>query len=1740
MSASTIDNVRVLLQSLPAASNNINTAVGLGEQQTPGKGLAMAPTTPLRARNQGQQLQLNMPFTPEKAEEKPISAPEEFWRDLQQFHERRGTPLTQAAKISGKHVDLYKLYTEVTERGGFNKVNMRDEWDEVYSAMETLRERCVNGTAGIKHIYRRYLDKYERLNFFGEDPDKMEALEAAIENAEMGGGRSRSRALAGGGGGGGGGGLGSIFGSMHSTLPAVPMAYNQRQHSVNVERRRQYKMSTQLHRHSSYEKLLLSLLSPLPNEQDFAINVCTLMANEVRHTLQLTECPKLLDVLLAHLGVYADFTMRQLFQHSYAEVRHHSQLSFWRDLLHDRPQILELYTDEQAWLDNGLISKEDRENTAARSELLAACDELDFLNLRRSNGTDERMGQRVLQIVQLVRTLSFHQENHALLASNRTLWRYLVMGANVRWSNIHIQALETAGNLAHQFELQDPTTDELSRNLLATLCEGVDSNDRAVIISCLEILYKLCGREGNSQHINRCLGLDFYQRAMLLLSLTDVMLLIFTLEAVYALSSLGARPCSMLMQVRGLLDQLVALITVEAQTYGADGCILMRVVEVVPGNMIASLAQTNMPAMQANPAAAAASLTTLPPSLQVAIKPPVALPTPTAAQTQVLLPQGGEQAVAAPALPSVPTIPSLPMPSLPQVQLPVPSLPQVQLPPIAATVSLPSLPSAGPSFTHEDEQYALAWLGATYERGAGMGHELRVEQAELYRIYLSHCQKAGKLSVVNHMQFPRLVRLIFNQTVGPVIVRQLDGTELPGTYYVGIRMRAQPLIMQQKPAIQKKETPVLPKPQPSETTAAEVAPEEAPTTGQLPPSAVTPPPSSSLIKSLLANKVTERQQKQKAQAQSPQPPALVATTAPSSTNSSAQPIKVTSTAISAFVNNPLMQHTPVKVGQTTIKPLHPQMAMEQKKPITDSAPPPLAPLSGANVVSKDASGRTLIIAAAAAAAKRKLTIDEEQNKRLALDGGGSSSSSSAGKDEPQVTPSKNAANLYADLAASILEDEDLDDVPPLAKPNQEPAQQSSQQQQQQLQLIPAKVQPTQRQLVFPSSSTVASPGPPPQLKLATTATIKTDQGLQTVPVILQPKSTIEHVTPAPQTQYVLATNQQGQTYLVAQQTQPAIPPANQSNPPTLLVTQTPQQQTKTIIILQQPGGGVSAANVAGTQKMIMTTAQGQQVLVTTTTAPQSAPRNATPQQQQIFIAPQRPVPALGAAGQMSPSLLSQLNQIPATIKLHQPQPQPQQRLVATKAGAAVPIPQLQQHQSIIQQHIISGPSTPGSSTSAGEKRQLILGGGMKETTLITQTPATAAPLQQSQLNSQTIITTQPPPITTTAGTVGGVTLQQQQQQHIRTVLLEQQQQQQQQHHPSIIQQKITMPTISEAAKPKAVTNVSAPGTLPPGTTSVLAKKTLPPPMKPSTVTQTVVVTTATTSGESAAAKSVVATTTTTSSESKVADQPSVTSSVVVTTAPTTTSSSGAVVVSQSVYAASPAPPSGTSTTPAAVPVDVNWLYICDWRNCPRRKFKSLNELKYHVCNVHCPDHLDSDADIYCQWGSGPTFCDNRARKRYSLMTHLIDRHLTPENLRAGVQRRLTTGIHNVAPAQPPVTIVRNEGHAQRVLPGSGPVGASTAAPAATTAPPVVGSAAMQAMNRHTTDYTNSKELMDENEGPVTKSIRLTAALILRNLVTYSSTAKRSLKRYEPHLANIALSNVEASGVLSHIMYELSQ
>lgn len=233
------------------------------------------------------------------------------------------------------------------------------------------------------------------------------------------------------------------------------------------------------------------------------------------------------------------------------------------------------------------------------------------------------------------------------------------------------------------------------------------------------------------------------------------------------------------------------------------------------------------------------------------------------------------------------------------------------------------------------------------------------------------------------------------------------------------------------------------------------------------------------------------------------------------------------------------------------------------------------------------------------------------------------------KTNGEEKPCKKAADLYAELAGSILEDEDMEEIPTtpvkseqkLVVAMQKPPGMTSPVQnaspggtKQQVITVPV---PIQRQLIMTPNNqgqVILSGGgtqnQPPQLsQTQTTATIKTDSGYQTVPIILQhgQKQMVSNAAPSQQ-QYILATNQQGQTVMVPTQSTNAHPHGMHGQQ-TVLLAQSSQQHgpgTKTIIILQQPGGQMSAIATNQSspsqqqqgQKVIMTTPQGQQLLVT--------------------------------------------------------------------------------------------------------------------------------------------------------------------------------------------------------------------------------------------------------------------------------------------------------------------------------------------------------------------------------------------------------------------------------------------------------------------------------------------------------------------------------------------------------------
>lgn len=50
-------------------------------------------------------------------------------------------------------------------------MNARDEWDEILEEFN-LTTKCINSSIALKQIYIRFLDRYEKLNFHGEEVDR--------------------------------------------------------------------------------------------------------------------------------------------------------------------------------------------------------------------------------------------------------------------------------------------------------------------------------------------------------------------------------------------------------------------------------------------------------------------------------------------------------------------------------------------------------------------------------------------------------------------------------------------------------------------------------------------------------------------------------------------------------------------------------------------------------------------------------------------------------------------------------------------------------------------------------------------------------------------------------------------------------------------------------------------------------------------------------------------------------------------------------------------------------------------------------------------------------------------------------------------------------------------------------------------------------------------------------------------------------------------------------------------------------------------------------------------------------------------------------------------------------------------------------------------------------------------------------------------------------------------------------
>uniref|UniRef100_A0A8C4VND9 AT-rich interaction domain 2 n=1 Tax=Gopherus evgoodei TaxID=1825980 RepID=A0A8C4VND9_9SAUR len=394
-----------------------------------------------------------------------------FLDELRQFHHSRGSPFKKIPVVGGKELDLHALYTRVTTLGGFGKVSEKNQWGEIVEEFNFPRS-CSNAAFALKQYYLRYLEKYEKVHHFGEDDDEVQP------------------------------------GNPKPQLPigAIPSSYNYQQHSVSDYLRQSYGLSMDFNSPNDYNKLVLSLLSGLPNEVDFAINVCTLLSNESKHVMQ---------------------------KHHTSEIQFYFLFcsQFWKDIVEDNEV-------------RDLISDRNKSQDVPSEEWIWES----LFHPPRKLGINDIEGQRVLQIAVILRNLSFEEGNVKLLAANRTCLRFLLLSAHSHFISLRQLGLDTLGNIAAEL-LLDPVDFKTTHLMFHTVTKCLMARDRFLKMRGMEILGNLCKAEDNGVLICEYVDQESYKEIICHLTLPDVLLVISALEVLYMLTEMGEVACTKIAKV---------------------------------------------------------------------------------------------------------------------------------------------------------------------------------------------------------------------------------------------------------------------------------------------------------------------------------------------------------------------------------------------------------------------------------------------------------------------------------------------------------------------------------------------------------------------------------------------------------------------------------------------------------------------------------------------------------------------------------------------------------------------------------------------------------------------------------------------------------------------------------------------------------------------------------------------------------------------------------------------------------------------------------------------------------------------------------------------------------------------------------------------------------------------------------------------------------------------------------------
>ena len=182
-------------------------------------------------------------------------------------------------------------------------------------------------------------------------------------------------------------------------------------------------------------------------------------------------------------------------------------------------------------------------------------DEDDLFNLDSEVSPRDAEAQRVLRIALILHNLSFEEANAQILAQNQGFLRMMMLSSLSRWASLRQVGLDCLSNIAPHLQL-NVHDDLCCRSLLRLTVDGIlKSEDRGLVTRCLDILAHLAQCENNQGTLVAELDHALFERLLELLTVHDVLLIIHSLETLFALTELGDGICERLVAIKHAIGE---------------------------------------------------------------------------------------------------------------------------------------------------------------------------------------------------------------------------------------------------------------------------------------------------------------------------------------------------------------------------------------------------------------------------------------------------------------------------------------------------------------------------------------------------------------------------------------------------------------------------------------------------------------------------------------------------------------------------------------------------------------------------------------------------------------------------------------------------------------------------------------------------------------------------------------------------------------------------------------------------------------------------------------------------------------------------------------------------------------------------------------------------------------------------------------------------------------------------------